>query len=92
MHFFIISSPQEDMHVTIALPWWWHTIREGNDALTKTMVGRFKQSLYIEFHYPFQIELERIILLGGKVRSVDCSSFFYVAVRNLHLLMDSSLK
>lgn len=60
--------PQEDMHVTIALPWWWHTIREGNDVLTKTMAGRFKQTLLLEFHYPFQIELERIILLGGKVR------------------------
>lgn len=80
------KSPQEDMHVTIALPWWWHTIRQGNDALTKTMVGRFKQSLYIEFHYPFQIELERIILLGGKVRTVDCSSIFYVVVRNLTCL------
>jgi hypothetical protein len=61
--------PQNDMHVTIALPWWWHTIREGNDVLTKSMASRFKQTLLLEFHYPFQIELERIILLGGKVRS-----------------------
>ena len=59
--------PQEDMHVTIALPWWWHTIREGNDILTKSMAGRFRQTLLLDFHYPFQIELERIILLGGKV-------------------------
>ena len=55
------------MHVTIALPWWWHTIREGNNELTKTMAQRFKQTLLLKFHYPFQIELERIILLGGKV-------------------------
>ena len=55
------------MHVTIALPWWWHTIRSGNNELTKTMAQRFKQTLLLKFHYPFQIELERIILLGGKV-------------------------
>lgn len=70
--------PHEDMHVTIALPWWWHTIREDNDVLTNTMAGRFKQTLLLEFHYPFQIELERIILLGGKVREavlVSCFTF-----------------
>ena len=55
------------MHVTIALPWWWHTIRPGNNDLTRKMVQRFKQTLLLKFHYPFQIELERIILLGGKV-------------------------
>lgn len=37
--------------------------------LTKTMAGRFKQTLLLDFHYPFQVELERIILLGGKVSS-----------------------
>mmetsp|Transcript_5681 Transcript_5681/g.9604 ORF Transcript_5681/g.9604 Transcript_5681/m.9604 type:complete len:452 (+) Transcript_5681:37-1392(+) len=59
--------PKEDMHVTIALPWWWHTIRPGNNELTKKMANRFKQTLLVEFHYGFQIELERIVLLGGKV-------------------------
>jgi hypothetical protein len=59
--------PREDMHVTIALPWWWHTIRPGNNELTKKMANRFKQTLLVEFHYGFQIELERIVLLGGKV-------------------------
>jgi len=59
--------PEEDMHVTIALPWWWHTIRKDNDELTQTMARRFRQTLLLEFHHPFQIELERIILLGGKV-------------------------
>eukprot|EP00986_Skeletonema_menzelii_P003220 scaffold967_cov148-Skeletonema_menzelii.AAC.14 len=59
--------PKEDMHVTIALPWWWHTIRPGNNDLTKKMATRFKQTLLVEFHYGFQIELERIVLLGGKV-------------------------
>jgi len=56
-----------DMPVTIALPWWWHTIRPGNNELTKKMANRFKQTLLVEFHYGFQIELERIVLLGGKV-------------------------
>ena len=56
-----------DMHVTVALPWWWHTIQERNNQLTKSMAQRFKQTLLLKFHYPFQIELERIILLGGKV-------------------------
>jgi len=59
--------PKEDMHVTIALPWWWHTIRPGNNELTKKMANRFKQTLLVEFHYGFQIELEKIVLLGGKV-------------------------
>lgn len=59
--------PAEDMHVTIALPWWWHTVREGNAALTKEVAQRLRQTLLLKFHYPFQIELERIILLGGKV-------------------------
>jgi len=56
-----------DMHVTIALPWWWHTIRKGNDELTRDMAQRFKQTLLLKFHYSFEIELERIVLLGGKV-------------------------
>mmetsp|Transcript_18477 Transcript_18477/g.39689 ORF Transcript_18477/g.39689 Transcript_18477/m.39689 type:complete len:370 (-) Transcript_18477:616-1725(-) len=59
--------PAQDMHVTIALPWWWHTIRKDNDALTRNVAQRFKQTLLLEFHYSFEIELERIILLGGKV-------------------------
>ena len=59
--------PKEDMHITIALPWWWHTIRPGNNELTKKMAHRFKQTLLVEFHYGFQVELERIVLLGGKV-------------------------
>eukprot|EP00579_Thalassiosira_antarctica_P028207 CAMPEP_0202021182 /NCGR_PEP_ID=MMETSP0905-20130828/46319_1 /ASSEMBLY_ACC=CAM_ASM_000554 /TAXON_ID=420261 /ORGANISM="Thalassiosira antarctica, Strain CCMP982" /LENGTH=470 /DNA_ID=CAMNT_0048582983 /DNA_START=230 /DNA_END=1642 /DNA_ORIENTATION=+ len=59
--------PEQDMHISIALPWWWHTIRQGNDELTRNMAQRFKQTLLLKFHYPFQIELERIILLGGKV-------------------------
>jgi len=54
------------MHVTIALPWWWHTIRKDNDELTRNMAQRFKQTLLLKFHYPFEIELERIVLLGGK--------------------------
>mmetsp|Transcript_16601 Transcript_16601/g.36867 ORF Transcript_16601/g.36867 Transcript_16601/m.36867 type:complete len:529 (-) Transcript_16601:42-1628(-) len=59
--------PPGDMHVTIALPWWWHTIRPGNNELTRKLAARFKQTLLLEFHHPFQIELERILLLGGKV-------------------------
>ena len=59
--------PMEDMHVTVALPWWWHTIRPGNNELTRQMAQRFRQTLLLKFHYPFQIELERIVLLGGKV-------------------------
>merc|ERR1712032_851427 len=31
------------------------------------MAQRFKQTLLLKFHYAFQIELERIILLGGKI-------------------------
>eukprot|EP00538_Stauroneis_constricta_P013320 CAMPEP_0119555888 /NCGR_PEP_ID=MMETSP1352-20130426/7982_1 /TAXON_ID=265584 /ORGANISM="Stauroneis constricta, Strain CCMP1120" /LENGTH=333 /DNA_ID=CAMNT_0007602745 /DNA_START=39 /DNA_END=1036 /DNA_ORIENTATION=- len=58
--------PLSDLHVTVAVPWWWHTIDEANQELNKQLVGRFRQALVSEFHYAFQIELERIILLGGK--------------------------
>jgi len=58
--------PIQDFHVTIATPWWWHTIREGNETLTRDLVARLRQALVLGNHVPFQIELERIILLGGK--------------------------
>lgn len=58
--------PTSDLHVTVAIPWWWHTIREGNQALTEEVVARFRKALVSEFHHSFQIELERIVLLGGK--------------------------
>jgi hypothetical protein len=59
--------PKEDMHVTVAITWWWHTIRPGNDDLTRDMASRFKQTLLLKFHYAFQVELERIVILGGRV-------------------------
>mmetsp|Transcript_26356 Transcript_26356/g.55005 ORF Transcript_26356/g.55005 Transcript_26356/m.55005 type:complete len:443 (+) Transcript_26356:1-1329(+) len=59
--------PEEDMHITVALPWWWHTRREGDQELSREMAARFRQTLLMEFHYPFQIELERFVLLGGKI-------------------------
>ncbi len=58
--------PNEDMHVTVACPWWWHTMREGNHELNKDLSNRLRQALVIDFHHPFVIELERIVLLGGK--------------------------
>jgi hypothetical protein len=58
--------PQEHLHVTVASVWWWHTIRENNRELTEETLARFRQALMMEFHHAFQIELERIILLGGK--------------------------
>mmetsp|Transcript_1502 Transcript_1502/g.3315 ORF Transcript_1502/g.3315 Transcript_1502/m.3315 type:complete len:543 (+) Transcript_1502:179-1807(+) len=62
----ISMIPKQDMHVSVACPWWWHTIREGNDILNKDLSNRLKQTLVIEFHHPFFLELERIVLLGGK--------------------------
>lgn len=58
--------PNADMHVTVACPWWWHTMREGNHELNKDLSNRFRQALVIDFHHPFCLELERIVLLGGK--------------------------
>jgi hypothetical protein len=54
------------MHVTVAIPWWWHTVRDGNRELSDELVARFRQALILEFHHSFQIELDRIVLLGGK--------------------------
>ena len=58
--------PEQDLHVTVATPWWWHTIRPGNAQLSRDLVARFRQALLFGFHHAFQIELERIVLLGGK--------------------------
>jgi hypothetical protein len=58
--------PSEDLHVTVAIPWWWHTMRPQNAELTQELVARFRHAVHVEFHYPFQLELERIVLLGGK--------------------------
>ncbi|KAL3909705.1 MAG: hypothetical protein SGILL_007981 [Bacillariaceae sp.] len=58
--------PKHDMHVTIAVPWWWHTIKENNAELSRTLALRLKHALLVDFHHPFLIELERIVLLGGK--------------------------
>jgi hypothetical protein len=57
--------PPQHMHVTVAILWWWHTMREENRDLSRALVGRLRQALVSEFHYAFQIELERIVLLGG---------------------------
>ena len=58
--------PNQDMHVTVACPWWWHTMREENHDLNKDLTNRLNQALFIDFHHSFVLELERIILLGGK--------------------------
>lgn len=58
--------PAENLHVTVACVWWWHTMRSDNTQLTQETVARFRQTLISEFHFAFQIELERIVLLGGK--------------------------
>jgi hypothetical protein len=43
-----------------------HGIRDGNEQLSQELVNRFRQALVVEFHHTFQLELERIVLLGGK--------------------------
>ena len=53
-------------HVTVAIPWWWHTVRDQNHELSVELAARFRRALVQEFHHAFQIELERIVLLGGK--------------------------
>lgn len=60
--------PPSDMHVTVAIPWWWHTMLPPaeNQKLSQALANRFRQALVYYFHHPFQLELERIILLGGK--------------------------
>jgi hypothetical protein len=57
--------PQRDLHVTVAIPWWWHSIRDGNAELSRQIAARFRQALVVNMHHPFQIELEKIVLLGG---------------------------
>jgi len=58
--------PQQHLHVTVASVWWWHTRRNNNRELTEETAARFRQALVMEFHHAFQIELERIVLLGGR--------------------------
>jgi hypothetical protein len=42
-------------------------MREGDAQLSQDLANRLRQTLVIDFHHPFFIELERIVLLGGKV-------------------------
>ena len=58
--------PKEDMHVTVAIPWWWHSMRDGNYQLSQELAARFRQTLFLKFHHPFQVELQQIVLLGGQ--------------------------
>ena len=58
--------PVQDMHVTVAIPWWWHSMREGNYQLSQELAARFRQTLFLKFHHPFQVELQRFVLLGGQ--------------------------
>mmetsp|Transcript_2166 Transcript_2166/g.3998 ORF Transcript_2166/g.3998 Transcript_2166/m.3998 type:complete len:569 (+) Transcript_2166:2728-4434(+) len=58
--------PKHDMHVTICVPYWWHSLRNNNAELTQAMAQRLRHALIVDFHHPFCIELERIVLLGGK--------------------------
>jgi hypothetical protein len=57
--------PPKDLHITVCIPWWWHTIRDGNFELSKELASRLRQTLILKFHHPFQIECQRIVLLGG---------------------------
>lgn len=57
--------PQEHLHVSVAIPWWWHTMKSGNAELSQQLAARFRQALVVNMHHAFQIELERIVLLGG---------------------------
>lgn len=58
--------PVEDLHITVAIPFWWHTMREGNADLTRDLAARFRQTLFLKWHHAFQVELQRIVLLGGQ--------------------------
>jgi hypothetical protein len=61
--------PPSDMHITVSIPWWWHSMlpdADDNYELSQAIANRFRQALVLDFHHPFQLELERIILLGGK--------------------------
>ncbi|GAX15173.1 hypothetical protein FisN_12Lh123 [Fistulifera solaris] len=57
--------PAAHLHVSVAIPWWWHTMKAGNQELSQQLVARFRQALVVNMHHAFQIELERIVLLGG---------------------------
>ncbi len=57
--------PQDHLHVSVAIPWWWHTMKSGNHELSQQLAARFRQALVVNMHHAFQIELERIVLLGG---------------------------
>ena len=58
--------PPEDMHLTVAIPWWWHSMRPGNHQLSVELAARFRQTLWMNFHHAFQVELQQIVLLGGQ--------------------------
>ena len=58
--------PRGDLHITVCTPWWWHTMGADRAALSKSMAHRWMQTLHLGRHVPFVVELDRIILLGGR--------------------------
>jgi hypothetical protein len=40
-------------------------MKSGNHELSQQLAARFRQALVVNMHHAFQIELERIVLLGG---------------------------
>ena len=58
--------PTKDLHITVAIPFWWHSTWKGDRELSEKVVRRFQNTLVLEHHHAFQVEVERILLLGGK--------------------------
>ncbi|GMI30031.1 hypothetical protein TrCOL_g10875 [Triparma columacea] len=59
--------PGEDLHITVAVPWWWHSLQPNHEEISREMGGRLRQTVMLGMHHPFQCEVDRIVLLGGRV-------------------------
>ena len=56
--------PVTDLHVTVATPWWWHTLTESHGEITSQMSSRLRQTLLLGMHHPFSIEVDTVTFAG----------------------------
>ncbi|GMI26741.1 hypothetical protein TeGR_g10754 [Tetraparma gracilis] len=57
--------PAAQLHVTVAVPWWWHPRPAGGGGVSARMAVRLRQTLLLKRHCKIQIEVDRVLLMGS---------------------------
>jgi len=61
--------PKEHMHITMAIPMFWHEVEpiEVANAKNRRMVEMWRRVLAVQKHQSFEVEIDRVVFLGGSV-------------------------